>query len=80
MAFVSRASCETEQCYTSTEKEMLAVVLSLERFHRYTFGREVTVHSDYRPLEDILKKPLLRAPRRLQNMLIRAQVCDYSIV
>ena len=80
VAFVSRALTNTEQHYAAIEKEMLAVVWSLERFHQYTFGRTVTVHSDHRPLEAIVRKPLDRAPRRLQNMLMRAQAYDYNIV
>ena len=73
VAFVSRALTNTEQHYAAIEKEMLAVVWSLERFHQYTFGRTVIVHSDHRPLEAIVRKPLDRAPRRLQNMLMKAQ-------
>lgn len=42
---------------------------SLERFHQYTYGRTVTVLSDHKPLESIVRKPMCKAPRRLQNML-----------
>ena len=33
-----------------------------------TFGRRTIVHSDHKPLEMIVKKPLHEAPRRLQGM------------
>lgn len=58
---------------------MLAIVFSLEKFHQYTFGRPVTVRSDHKPLESILKKPLSSAPRRLQGMMMRLQKYNISV-
>ena len=60
-----------EQRYAQIEKEMLAIVFSLEKFDQYTFGRHVKIQSDHKPLESILKKPLARAPKRLQGMMLR---------
>ena len=40
-----------------------------------SFGRHVTVYSDHKPLERMTKKPLDRAPKYLQGML----VCTYDI-
>jgi transposase InsO family protein len=80
IAYKSRALTETESRYASIEKEMLAVVWSLEKFHQYTYGRKILVHSDHKPLEAITRKSLASAPKRLQNMLIRAQNYDYTIV
>lgn len=48
----------------------------MEKFHKYTYGRKVTVQSDHKPLEHIHKKPLLSAPKRLQRMLLRLQKYD----
>ena len=51
---------------------MLAIFFGCERFHDYLYGqREITVESDHRPLETILKKPIHQAPLRLQNMILR---------
>ena len=58
---------------------MLAIVFSFERFNQYTFGRQVDVESDHKPLETILQKPLVRAPRRLQSMMIRLQKYDFAV-
>ena len=55
---------------------MLAIVFSVEKFSGYTFGRAI-VHTDHKPLESIVKKPLHRAPKRLQGMMIRLQ--KYSL-
>ncbi|KAK3742278.1 hypothetical protein QZH41_003305 [Actinostola sp. cb2023] len=73
IAYASRALSECETRYAQIEKEMLAIVYSLEKFHQYTFGRLVKVQSDHKPLEAILKKPLSRAPQRLQGMMMRLQ-------
>ena len=46
---------------------MLALVYGLEKFHHYTFGRAVHIITDHKPLVAIAKKPLSKAPRRLQT-------------
>ena len=67
IAYTSRALTETEQRYAQIEKEMLAIVFSLEKFHQYTYGRHMKIQSVHKPLESILQKPLACAPRRLQG-------------
>ena len=52
---------------------MCTIVYALELFHQFTFGRNILVHSDHKPIESILKKPLAGAPRRLQGMMLRLQ-------
>ncbi|PIK62480.1 hypothetical protein BSL78_00577 [Apostichopus japonicus] len=76
VAYTSRALTDPETRYAQIEKELLAVIFGLERFHEYTYGRKVTVQSDHKPLEMIAKKPLHRAPKRLQRMLLRLQKYD----
>ena len=80
ICYASRALTDVETRYAQIEKEMLAIVFSLERFHQYTFARHVTVHSDHKPLESILKKPLYKAPRRLQGMLMRLQRYEVHVI
>lgn len=78
LAYISRALTDTETRYAQIEKELLAVVYACERFHQYTFGQQVTVLTDHRPLEAIMKKELGKCPKRLQNMLMRLQV--YNVI
>ena len=73
IAYASRALTETETRYAQIEKEMFAIVFSLEKFHQFSFGRSVQVESDHKPLEAILQKLLCAAPRRLQGMMLRIQ-------
>ena len=56
IAYVSRALTSTETRYAQIEKELLAVVFALERFHQYTYGKTVDVESDHKPLEQSLRK------------------------
>ena len=73
VAFASKALTSTQQAYAQIEKEAYAILFGCERFSDYIIGREVVVQSDHKPLETIVKKPLHKAPPRLQRMLIQLQ-------
>ena len=80
IAFASRALTDPKTCYAQIEKEMLAVVFTLNKFVQYIYGRPVTVQSDHKPLSVIASKSLRSAPKRLQGMLLKVQKYDVSIV
>ena len=40
----------------------------------------MTIHSDHRPLESIIKKSMLEAPKRLQRMLLALQRYDIKVI
>ena len=73
IAYESRSLTNTEQQYAQIEKEMLAIVFGTEKFEQYVYGRRVKVETDHKPIESIMKKTLLRAPKRLQRMILRLQ-------
>ncbi|XP_048587408.1 uncharacterized protein K02A2.6-like [Nematostella vectensis] len=75
----SKLLTETEQRYSNIEREMLAVVHGLEKFHYYVYGRHVTVQSDHKPLEAIFKKHIFSAPSRIARMMLRIQKYDVNI-
>ena len=79
IAYASRSLTQSERNYAQIEKEMLAVVFGLEKFHHFTYGRKVEVITDHKPLVSISLKPLSCAPKRLQNMLLRAQRYDIRL-
>ena len=79
MAYASRALTATESRYAQIEKELLAIVYSLEKFHQYTFGRHTHIQSDHKPLEAIFRKSLSAMPRRLQGMMLRIQGYDVTV-
>ena len=73
IAYASKALTPTQERYAQIEKELLAVVFGCAKFAEYIVGRDVTVESDHKPLEAIMKKPLHVAPLRLQRMLVQLQ-------
>ncbi|GFO08067.1 transposon tf2-1 polyprotein [Plakobranchus ocellatus] len=79
LAFASRTLQPAEQNYAQIEKELLAVTFGLRKFHHFTYGRTVHIITDHKPLESITKKPLCKAPRRLQNMLLKNQEYNYQM-
>ena len=79
LAYSSRALTPTEKNYAQIEKELLAIVFSVEKWHQYAFGRHIYIQSDHKPLETIFNKPLSTAPRRLQGMMLRLQGYDLTV-
>lgn len=78
--YASRAMTRTErESYSMIEKEMLAIVFAMQRFDAYVYGKDVIIHSDHRPIQAIVKKPLASAPTRLQRMLVRLQRYRYTV-
>ncbi|RDY09465.1 hypothetical protein CR513_06148, partial [Mucuna pruriens] len=59
----------TQQNYTTTEKELLAIVFSLDKFRSYLLGSRIVVFSNHVALRYLLKKPYAK-PRLIRWMLI----------
>ena len=62
--FLSKALTPAEANYSNIERELLAVLFACEKLHTYTFGRKTTVHTDHKPLQNILLKPISFSPAR----------------
>ena len=80
VAFYSNTLTETEQRYAVIEKECLAICLAFEKWDSLLYGKsDITVQTDHQPLESIFKKPLNKAPRRLQAMRMRLQRWSFEV-
>ena len=77
--FASKSLTDTETRYANIERELLAVVFGIERFHVFLYGSRFVIESDHKPLEMISLKNLTAAPPRLQRMLLRLQGYDFVI-
>ena len=66
IAFASRSLTGAEMRYSNIEREALAILYSLEKFHHYCFGREVSIITDNKPPIAIFKKDVATLSQRLQ--------------
>ena len=56
IAFASRSLGAAEKKYSQLEKEGLAIVFGVKKFHHYLYGRRFTILSDHKPLQHIFKE------------------------
>ncbi|KAK4411844.1 Retrovirus-related Pol polyprotein from transposon.6 [Sesamum angolense] len=67
--YASRMLDNTQSNYTTTEKELLAVVFALEKFRHYLLGTKVVVFSDHAALKYLLSKKEAK-PRLIRWILL----------
>ena len=54
--YASRTLDAAQANYTTTEKELLAIVFSLEKFRSYLLGTRIIVYTDHATLKYLLQK------------------------
>ena len=76
-AYFSKHLTKTERNYSTSEREMLAIVLSVEKFKQYVYGQAFTILSDHEPLK-FLTTSDVPAPR-LARLQKRLSIYNYTI-
>ena len=82
IAFASRTLSPSEKNYAQIQKEALALILGVRKFHQYLYGRRFTLVTDHRPLTTILgpKKGIPPiAAARLQRWAVQLSAYQYDI-
>ena len=82
IAFASRSLSKSEQNYAQIDKEALALIFEVQKFHAYICGRKFTLVTDHQPLTTILgpKKGIpSAAAAQLQRWVILLSAYTYDI-
>lgn len=78
----SRRLSQAEQSYSQIEKEGLAIIFAVKKFHKYIWGRRFTIFTDHRPLLVIFgsnKGVPVHTANRLQRWAIILIGYDFAI-
>ena len=75
--YASKTLNEAQRNYTTTEKESLAVVFALDKFHAYLVGSSIVVFTDHSALKYLLTK--LDAKARLIRWILLLQEFNLQI-
>ena len=64
--FVSRRN------YQNLERECLATIWGMEKFHYFLYGKEFTLETDQKPLVSIYRKHMVEISPRIQRLVVRS--------
>ena len=76
VAFASRRLSDVETIYSQVEREALAFIWGMERFHLYVFGKSFVVGTDNKAVELIMRNPNSDPPARIKRWALRASQYD----
>ena len=82
IAYASRKLNDVEKRYAQIDKEALAIIFGVKRFHQYLYGRRFSICSDHKPLQYLLSEskaiPTM-ASARLRRWALILSAYQYSI-
>ena len=66
-----------EKNYQNLEREAMAAVWGMEKFHYFLYGRQFILQTDQKPLVSIFRKHMIDVSPRVQRIAIRAWQYDF---
>ena len=82
IAYASRSLNKAEKNYSNIEREALAIVFGVKKFHEYLFGRSFLLHTDHKPLMTLFnenKQIPQQASARIQRWALILSAYTYEI-
>lgn len=78
LGFFSKKLSETQQKYSTYDRELLAIYMAIRHFRSMTEGRELTIYTDHKPLTFALTKKISTGdtPRRIRQLDFISQFCS----
>lgn len=80
---MSRTLTSSEKRYSQLDKEGLAVIFGIQRFHKYLYGRKFTITTDHKPLITLFHEmkpvPQMLSPR-IQRWSVLLRAYEYKII
>ena len=83
ICYASRTLAPAERNYSQLEKEALALIFAVHKFHHYLYGRAFNLYSDHKPLLTLLgqaKPTSLTASARIQRWKLFMSNYFYHII
>ena len=82
IAYMSRSLSSAEKNYSQIEKESLAIVSAVKKFHQYIYDRSFTIITNHKPFLVIFaenKSLSIMAASRIQRWAIIMSAYDYNL-
>lgn len=82
LGYVSRSLCAPERNYSQLDKEGLALIFGVIKFHKYIYGRQFILATDHKPLHSIFNEKKGISPltsSRLQRWALTLACYEYEI-
>ena len=82
IAYTSRTLTPAEQGYSQLEKEGLAVIFAMKKFHNYLYGRHFYIESVHQPLPYLFNQTKAISPTasvRIQRWALTLSAYHYTI-
>lgn len=80
VSYASKSLTDTEINYGQIDKEFIAILFALKKFHNFVYGRHVIIQTDHKPLVSLMNKDICKIPSsRLQKIKLKIRIYDISV-